>query len=62
MKRDVLSDTNKLTALKEALNQHFDTNYFTRCKSMGDVVKRQLKQTLQKNLLLIPKTHGKAND
>ncbi|MEN9547954.1 MAG: hypothetical protein RIR12_545 [Bacteroidota bacterium] len=62
MKRDVLSDANKLNNLKEALNQHFNTTYFSRCKSMGDVVKRQLKQTLQKNLLLIPSTHGKAND
>jgi hypothetical protein len=29
---------------------------------MGDVVKMQLKQTLQKNLLLVQKNLGKNND
>ncbi len=62
MKKDKLSEPAKLEQLRQELNTHFNTSIFSRCKSMGDVVKRQLKQTLQKNLLIIPKTLGRAND
>jgi hypothetical protein len=62
MKNDKLSEPAKLEQLMQELNTHFGTSIFSRCKSMGDVVKRQLKQTLQKNLMIIPKTHGRAND
>jgi hypothetical protein len=62
MGRDEISTSEKITQLKNELNQHFQTTVFNKCKSMGDVVKRQLKQTLQKNLVLVPKTTGKARD
>lgn len=62
MCRDTLSVNNKIESLSNELNDYFDTKVFSRCKTMGDVVKRQLKQTLQKNLLLVPRTSGKASD
>lgn len=62
MAKDSISSPEKTAQLKEQLNAHFNTTAFTRCQSMGQVVKRQLKQTLQKNLLLIQKNFGKTND
>ena len=38
----------------------FNTKLFGKCQSMGQVVKRHLKQTLQKNLMLVQKNLGKA--
>jgi hypothetical protein len=37
------------------LNEHFNTTYFSKCNTMGAIVKRQLKQMLQKHLLQVPK-------
>ncbi len=62
MGKDTISTADKTKQLTKELNAHFSTHSFSRCKSMGEVVKRQLKQTLQKNLLLVPKTSGKASD
>lgn len=62
MGKDQISSPEKTKQLAGELDAHFSTHSFSRCKSMGNVVKRQLKQTLQKNLLLVPKTHGKASD
>ena len=62
MTRDEISLPAKVQQLKEELNTHFHTSFFKKCKSMGDIVKAQLKQTLQKNLLLVQKSPGKAND
>lgn len=62
MTRDEISLPAKVQQLKEELNTHFQTTFFKKCKSMGDIVKAQLKQTLQKNLLLVQKSPGKAND
>lgn len=62
MGKDKISTSEKIKQLTSELNIYFSTNTFSRCKSMGDVVKRQLKQTLQKNLLLVPKTQGKTSD
>jgi len=64
---DVMADDNisteeKINQLKHQLNDHFKTNVFSRCKSMGQVVKRHLKQTLQKNLMMIQKNIGKSSD
>ena len=48
--------------LKEQLNDYFQTNVFNKCHSMGQLVKRQLKHTLQKNLMMIQKNLGKRSD
>jgi hypothetical protein len=62
MTADHISTDKKTEQLKGLLNEHFQTTVFDKCQSMGQVVKRQMKQTLQKNLLLIQKNFGKMND
>lgn len=55
MMQDELSEGYKIKLLREELNQHFNTTYFSRCKTMGAIVKRQLKQMLQQHLKLVQK-------
>ncbi len=55
MKRDELSENYKIKQLREELNVHFGNEYFSRCKTMGAIMKRQLKQTIQKHLKKIEK-------
>jgi hypothetical protein len=62
MSKDTISTAEKTDQLKQQLNEYFKTTIFSKCNSMGQVVKRQLKQTLQKNLMLIQKNFGKNND
>jgi hypothetical protein len=55
MAQDELSENYKIKILREELNEHFKTAYFGRCKTMGAIVKRQLKQILQQHLKLVQK-------
>src|ERR1700759_827294 len=48
-KDQLISSPEKLLQLKTQLGEHFHNPAFLKCHSMGQVVKRQLKQTLQKN-------------
>jgi hypothetical protein len=50
MMKDELSENYKIKILREELNLHFNTTYFAKCKTMGAIVKRQLKQILQMHL------------
>jgi hypothetical protein len=50
MIKDEISEYQKINMLKEELNKHFKTNYFSGCSTMGTIVKRQLKLVLQKRL------------
>jgi hypothetical protein len=50
MIKDELSENYKVKILREELNDHFKSTYFSKCKTMGSIVKRQLKQMLQKHL------------
>lgn len=50
MSKDELSENYKIKMLRDELNVHFKTNYFSKCNSMGALVKRQLKYVLQKHL------------
>lgn len=50
MKRDELSENYKIKQLREELNAHFDNKYFAKCNTMGALLKRQLKQMIQKHL------------
>lgn len=61
-KDQLISSPEKLLQLKTALNEHFRNPAFLKCHSMGQLVKRQLKQTLQKNLALIQKNLSKFED
>ncbi|MBK7099001.1 MAG: hypothetical protein IPH58_12400 [Sphingobacteriales bacterium] len=53
MSRDTISPVEKCNQLKEQLNEYFKTEAFGRCKSMGQVLKLQLKYMLRGNLKLI---------
>ena len=50
MAKDEISEFHKIKLLREELNSHFNTTYFSKCISMGSIVKRQLKIVLQKHL------------
>lgn len=62
MSADRTSSPEKLGMLKESLAAHFQAPVFMKCGSMGQLVKRQLKQTLQKNLAFMPKLTDTGND
>lgn len=62
MARDKISTPEKLQQLRSELGLYFHNPAFNKCTSMGQLVKRQLKQTLQKNLALIQKNLGKFED
>jgi hypothetical protein len=62
MSKDQISVPAKLHQLRTELGDYFNNPQFYKCSSMGQLVKRQLKQTLQKNLKLIQKNLGKIED
>ena len=62
MAKDNISTGAKTDELKTELAGMFHAPVFLKCKSMGQLVKRQLKQTLQRNLALIQKNLGKFQD
>lgn len=62
MAKDQISVPAKLHQLRAELGDYFNNPQFYKCNSMGQLVKRQLKQTLQKNLKLIQKNLGKFED
>lgn len=62
MSKDEISVSAKIDQLKKELNAHLHTSLFNRCHSMGQVVKRHLKQTLQKNLVMVQRNLGKNSD
>ena len=62
MSHDLISTPDKLSELRTQLSGYFNAPVFLKCTSMGQLVKRQLKQTLQKNLFFIQKQTGNFND
>ncbi|HZE83177.1 MAG TPA: hypothetical protein VE035_02665 [Puia sp.] len=62
MAKDHISTPEKLLQLRTELADYFGNAAFLKCRSMGQLVKRQLKQTLQKNLALIQKNLSKFED
>jgi hypothetical protein len=62
MAKDEISTPEKIAQLKHELGEHLNTKLFAKCQSMGQVVKRHLKQILQKNLMLVQKNLGKNSD
>lgn len=59
MTKDEISSPAKTEQLKQELNEYLQTSVFSRCRNMGQVVKRHLKHTLQKNLMLVQRNLGK---
>jgi hypothetical protein len=62
MGTDEISTPQKIAQLKNELSEHLNSSVFSKCKSMGDIVKTHMKQTLRKNLLLVQKNLGKTNE
>jgi hypothetical protein len=62
MSSDYLSPQDKTDQLKNELAEYFESSAFLRCKSMGEVVKTNLKATLRRSLLLVPKMRGGYED
>ncbi len=63
MTHDTISTTEKIEQLKKELAIHFSASAtFQKAKTMGQLVKIQLKQTLRKSLKLIPKTKSRFGD
>jgi hypothetical protein len=62
MRVDEISTPEKIAQLKKELGEYLHTRAFSKCKSMGDIVKTHMKQTLHKNLKLIQKNLGKTNE
>jgi hypothetical protein len=59
MTRDAISSDEKTALLKEQLGQHFDNPQFSRCATMGDVVKLTLLQCLRPHISRIQKNQGR---
>jgi len=63
MSKDTISQPDKIDQLKHELADHFNNpGLFLKAKTMGQVVKAQMKQTLRHNLLLVPRTKGTMGD
>lgn len=62
MSRDAISKEEKIEQLRNELDKYYKTSVFSKAKTMGQIVKRQLKQMLQKNLILVPKIKSKFAD
>jgi hypothetical protein len=62
MSLDEISTPQKVTQLKTELGEYLQTTAFKKCHSMGEVVKTNLKQSLQKNLKLVQQNLGKSHD
>ncbi len=63
MVRDIISTPEKVAELKSQIGELYPGNVMIpRCTSMGKLVKETLKQTLRKNLGMLPKIQGKHAD
>lgn len=57
MSKDEISTEEKVAQLKTQLNEFFKHNQFTKCKTMGDIVRSLLKESLRSNFTLV-RHHG----
>ena len=63
MSKDDISKREKIEQLKAELAAHFPgSTVFKKARTMGQLVKANLKQLLRKNLLLVPKTKSRFDD
>lgn len=59
MKQDEISTQEKTKHLADSLDQHFKTSSYHTKKTMGEIVKWHMKQTLRKSLLHVPKMNSR---
>lgn len=62
MARDTISTDEKRKQLKAELSEYFQTTSFSRCRSMGDLVKQTLRFALKPHLSRIQRNLGKITD
>ena len=62
MSADKISTKEKTSQLCSELGEHFENPVFNKCRSMGQILKRNMKETLRKNLLLIQQNLGNFED
>ena len=62
MCRDNISSPEKIARLSKELAEHFNQKAYLRAKTMGQIVKIQLKQELLPKLKLVPKDMVRFDD
>jgi hypothetical protein len=62
MTGDHISSKDKQAQLRHELAEHFQSNAFLKCKTMGQIVKQTLKESLRKSLQRIRNNLGKISD
>ena len=62
MSKEEISKPEKVEQLARELSEHNKTSVFLKAKTMGQIVKQQLKQELKASLIHVPKTRSKIAD
>jgi hypothetical protein len=62
MSKDAISTDEKRMQLKTELSEHFSNTAFSRCKTMGELVKTTLRYALKPHLSRIHRNLGKITD
>jgi hypothetical protein len=62
MVKDTISTPEKTQQLAGELSVRYSNPAFLKCKSMGQIVKQNMKQLMLKNLRLVPKGQGRFED
>ncbi|MES2646629.1 MAG: hypothetical protein V4717_07145 [Bacteroidota bacterium] len=62
MNTDTISTPEKVIQLGNELGLYFHHPAYHKCKSMGQIVKTNMKHLLQKNLMLVPRLRGRYED
>lgn len=62
MAKDQITSHDKQKQLRTELNEYFHSKYFSRCKTMGDIVKQMLRHVLKPYISRIQRNLGKIVD
>jgi len=62
MSKEDISKEEKILQLKTELAEHYNELAYFKARTMGQLLKIHLKQTLRKSLLLVPKTNSRFSD
>lgn len=62
MSKDTISTPEKVLQLSKELSGYFNHPAYAKCKSMGQLVKTNMKHLLQKNLIYVPRLQGRYAD
>jgi hypothetical protein len=62
MIKDELSENYKVPILRQELCEYYQTNYFSRCRTMGEIVKHQIKHSLGSYIKQVRAEKGNFSD